>query len=203
MSPFQWTRKLFKTSIDPSFSTYDKGLESSKRDRLPLPSFIDSSSRSLTTRAVAAPEYCQNCQTYQLQDVSCLEIPLQNDYAHAPYVCIACVEQSPQTADTGESHPQSSPWENSSPSFYQGSPDNSRIIFCVICVGILPDSKFPDGRIAESCKHEPNVCLDCIEKSIVESLDNDLPQIIGCPQCGVTMSATDVWRFSETPTYQR
>lgn len=203
MSPFQWTRKLFKTSINPSSSSFDKGLESSESVGLHSISFVNSPSRSLSTRAVSAPEYCQSCQIYQRQNVSYLEVPPRDDYVPIPYICIACVEQLSQTADTGESHPQFSSWNSSPPPSYQGSPDNSSIFFCIVCIEILPESKFPDGRIAESCKHEPNVCLDCIEKSIVESLDNDLPQIIGCPQCGITMSATDVWRFSETPTYQR
>ena len=203
MSPFQWACKLFKGSNNPSSSSFHKGLESSERVRLHSLSFVNSPNRSLSTQVVSAPEYCQHCQIYQRQDISYLEVPPRNDYIPTPYICIACVEQLSQAVDTGETHPEFSSWNSSPSPSCQGSPDNSRIFFCIICVGILPESKFPDERIAESCKHEPNVCIDCIEKSIVESLDNDLPQIIGCPQCGVTMSATDVWRFSETPTYQR
>lgn len=203
MSPFQWTRKFFKTFINPSSSRLDKNLDSWEIVRPPLLSPVNSSSRSLSTRAVSAPPYCQICQICQPPDVSFPEAPPRNDYVPTRTTCIACVEQSSQTADTAEAHPRSSPQNNSPPPSYRGSLDNSRIIFCIACLGILPYSKFPDGHIAESCKHEPNVCLDCIEKSIVESLDNDLPQIIGCPQCGVTMSAIDVWRLSETATFQR
>ena len=203
MSPSQRARKLFKKSNNPSLSTSDKKLESSESVRLSLLSFANSSRRSLSTRAVSAPPYCQICQICQRRDVSFPEASPRNDHVPTPCICIACVEQLSQTADMGEVHPQSSAWNNSPAPSYRSSPDNSRILFCIACIRELPDSNFPDGRIVESCKHEPNVCLDCIEKSIVESLDNDLPQIIGCPQCGVTMSVTDVWRFSGTRTFQR
>lgn len=65
--------------------------------------------------------------------------------------------------------------------------------------------KFPDQSIHESCQHEPFIYLDCLEKSIVGSLDADTPQIVGCPQWGNIIFAlgrvafqprSDLWELS-------
>lgn len=82
-------------------------------------------------------------------------------------------------------------------------PDKLKMNFCIICFRDLPESEFPDGRILESCHHKSVICLDCLEESVVEGLDVDLPQVVGCPQCGVTMSANDVWRFSRARISER
>ena len=186
MSPFQWTRALFTRS---------------RRRKPDMQGFyLNSASSSLSVPTESAPLCCQFCRQ---QDIPFPEASPENDDIPMPSACIACVNQLSQSGHRGVFHPQSSSSNNSQIPLCGSSPDDSKILFCISCVRILPDSKFPDGRIVEACQHEPEVCIDCIEKSIVEGLDNDLPQAIGCPQCGATMSVLDVWRFSGNQTFER
>ena len=117
-----------------------------------------------------------------------------------PTICIACVEQSLSAMNTsGQNSDNSSTIDSQAAARRQAF----GYLLCLACHKPLPASFFPDGRIVESCQHEPEVCLDCIEKAIIESLDNDLPQCISCPQCGRTMSPIDIWRFSGNFTFKR
>jgi hypothetical protein len=117
-----------------------------------------------------------------------------------PIICIACLEQSLSTTDTGECRIEDSPTCDTRA---RARGKALRDLFCMTCHRPLPASTFPDGNILESCRHEPEVCLECIENAIIESLDNDLPQCVSCPQCGDAMSALDVWRLSTSDTFQR
>jgi hypothetical protein len=122
------------------------------------------------------------------------------DSVAPPAICIACIEQSLSTMHVGEHHVDNSSVGNS-PAGHRGN--TLRYLPCVACHRSRPTSAFPDGHVAESCQHQPEVCLDCIEKAIVEDLDDSLPNCISCPQCGDAMSAVDVWRLSSTGTFTR
>lgn len=195
MSPIRWTRQLF---------TRSRGRKPDKESI-----YLNSAISSLTVPTESAPLCCQFCRQ---QDIPFPEASPGIDDILMPSACIACVKKLSQPRRRGGFHPLLSSSNisqiplyrnNSQIPLHRSSPGDSKILFCIACVRILPDSKFPDGPIVESCQHEPEVCLDCIEKSIVEGLDNDLPQAIGCPQCGATMPVLDVWRFSGNETFQR
>lgn len=113
------------------------------------------------------------------------------------------VERSSQTADTGEIHHQSSSANDHEASFHRISLNDLKMRSCITCFRTLPESEFPNGRILESCQHEPVICLDCLAESIVKSVDADLPRVIGCRQCGVPMSPNDVWQFCRTRILER
>jgi hypothetical protein len=118
----------------------------------------------------------------------------------SPAICIACVEQSLSAMNTSRQSIDDSSTSDSQAAAHRHA---LRYLPCLACHKPLPASFFPDGRIVESCRHEPEMCLDCIEKAIIESLDNDLPQCISYPQCGRTMSPIDIWRFSGNLTFKR
>ena len=74
---------------------------------------------------------------------------------------------------------------------------------CCACRQELEASDFPEVQIASYCSHGPHTCIYCIKESIVRMLDEGLPEIISCPQCGVVMLDEDIWRFTDQTTYQR
>ena len=113
------------------------------------------------------------------------------------------IELSSQTMNSGEIFHQSPSQNKLRARFNETRPDKLRMNFCITCFRDLPESEFPGGRILESCYHKSVICLDCLEESVVESLNVHLPQVVGCPQCGVTMSANDVWRFSRARISER
>ena len=144
-----------------------------------------------------APACCAICEQ---DDGPFPEASPWEDSVAPPAICIACIEQSLSTMHIGEQHTDGSSMGSSE----AGKRRNTlRYRPCVACHRSRPTSAFPDGHVVESCQHEPEVCLDCIEKTIVEDLDNDLPHCISCPQCGDPLSAVDVWRFSSTGTFTR
>jgi hypothetical protein len=144
-----------------------------------------------------APACCAVCQQ---EDGPFPEASPWEDSVAPPAICIACIEQSFSTMHIGERHTNSPPTGNfqtrTRRNLFQYRP-------CVTCHRPRFASSFPDGHIVESCRHEPEVCLDCIERAIIECLDNDLPHCISCPRCGEEMSAVDVWRLSSTGTFTR
>ena len=117
-----------------------------------------------------------------------------------PNICITCIENSRSIATVGECSTDAIPTDGSQAGARRTIPS---YLPCVTCQRPLPASEFPVGYIVESCRHEPDICLDCIEKFIVEGLDHGLAQCISCPQCGEPMSKTDVWRLSGSSTFQR
>ena len=173
MSPSRWTRKLFKRFHKPSPATFDQGPASSQF--LATDDFFDQSHPSLNT---------------------------DEGFEQEPQSDNVQIEPLSQAADAGANYQQSSS-DNYQAPLWQINPDDLKMLFCRTCFRTLPESEFPEGPILESCQHEPVICLDCLEGSIVEGLDVNLPQVIGCPQCGVTMSANDVWRFSRARTFER
>lgn len=182
------TRGLVDEWIPSSFATsYANEINSSRGSR-------NSSAFAFTE---SAPERCLICEQ---KNASFSQVSPWDDSATPPAICIACVERSLSIAETGDIGAHPSPKRG-----FQAPPrgNDSNLLICWACYRQLLASDFPDGYIVESCQHEPNICLDCIEKSIIESLDIDLPQIIGCPQCGNTMSAIDIWRLSGVKTFER
>lgn len=124
-------------------------------------------------------------------------IPPWDDLTTLPALCVTCVDQSLRIANESEIGVH----DTSTGSPIRGTDlDNQP---CLVCQRQLSASEFPEKYIVESCQHQPNICLDCIENSIIECLDNDLLQMISCPQCGEVMSADEVWRFSRANTYER
>jgi hypothetical protein len=144
-----------------------------------------------------APAHCGICQQI---NGPFPEASPWDDSITPPAICIACIEQSLSSMSIGEHRTDDFAAGNSQAGAHRKA---LRYLPCVACHRPLPSSAFPDGHIVESCRHEPEVCLDCIEKAIIESLDNDLPQCVSCPQCGEGMSVVDVWRFSGTGTFKR
>jgi hypothetical protein len=152
---------------------------------------------SSTISVDPAPAGCAICQQ---ADGPFPEVSPWEDSVAPPAICIACIEQSLSTMDSCERSTDDPPTSDSQAT---GHGQALRYLPCMVCNKPLPASAFPDGHIVQSCRHEPEVCLDCIEKAIIESLNNDLPQCISCPQCGETMSAVDIWRFSGNGTFKR
>jgi hypothetical protein len=74
---------------------------------------------------------------------------------------------------------------------------------CKTCRETLAASEFPDRYVTAECAHRPNVCISCVENSIIQTLDEDLPEIISCPECGKPMTGDDIWRFSGPGTFKR
>lgn len=194
---FRRTGVLVEKLVHPPSTSSHKG----SNDVAQVSVLDDTSTGSSSTTSVAsALERCVICE----QTYTSFPKASQREHSIPPQgICIACVEQSLGIADTDEYHTQQSPSSDFQASFLRIDTDGSDHLFCLGCHQRLPLSNFPEGFIVESCRHEPGVCLDCIEKSIIESLDNELPQVISCPQCGDTMSEGDVWRFSGNQTFQR
>lgn len=152
---------------------------------------------SLNMSDSPAPATCAICQVAHGPFPEVL--PWEGSIA-PPAICVSCVEQSLSAMNTsGQSIDDPSTINSQAAARRQAL----GYLRCLDCHRSLPASLFPDGRVVESCQHEPEVCLDCIEKAIIESLDNDLPQCISCPQCGRTMSPIDIWRFSGNVTFER
>ncbi|KAI9769205.1 MAG: hypothetical protein M1840_004334 [Geoglossum simile] len=74
---------------------------------------------------------------------------------------------------------------------------------CKTCRETLATSEFPDRYVTAECAHRPNVCISCVENNIVQTLDEDLSEIIACPECGKPMTDDDIWRFSGPGTFER
>lgn len=182
------TRGLIEVWISSVYAT-------SNMDEMNSGETSQNSSCSASTKS--APERCLICEQ---ANASFPEVSPWDDSATPPSICIACVERSLSIADKDKKGAYCSPTS----SLQASPPENaSKTTFCLECYRRLLTSDFPERYIVESCQHEPNVCLDCIEGSIIRCLDADLPQIISCPQCGDMMSAVDVWRLSGVQTFER
>jgi hypothetical protein len=148
-----------------------------------------------------APGCCAICEE---SDGPFPEASPWEDSVAPPAICVACIEQSLLTMHIGEHRTESATDDFSvSNSQTENHRNSLRYLPCVVCHRSRLASTFPHGHVVESCRHEPDVCLDCIEKAIAESLDHDLPHYISCPQCGDAMSSIDVWRLSSTGTFAR
>ena len=193
-----WARgQTEPTSPPPGSPPYSAG-DSESTDAADVESTTENcqnSSSSLPPEST--PEYCAVCQQ---ANVTFPEASPWDNSSAPPPICIACVLQSSSIAETGRVNSytfQSSDFGTS----HLGNP--LRCIPCVACHWLQSSSGFPDRHIVESCRHYPEVCLSCIEESIIESLNNDLPQCISCPQCGDAMPELDIQRFCGDKTFQR
>ncbi|KAI1122433.1 hypothetical protein F5Y10DRAFT_254024 [Nemania abortiva] len=62
---------------------------------------------------------------------------------------------------------------------------------------------FPSPYISPFCLHKPRQCLDCIEKNIELTIDQELPKLISCPECGTRLDDNDVFRLATEELYER
>ena len=173
------------------------GAENVRGDTTDIACCLACQNSGSSTSIGTVPAYCAICEQ---PDGPFPKVSPWRDSVEPPTICISCIEQSSSTANTGER-----PTNDFRTGSLQAEARGGALkdMPCVACGRSLPASVFPSGYVVESCRHEPEVCLDCIENAIMESLDNNLAQCIGCPQCGDAMSAVDVWRYSRTDTFQR
>ena len=174
-----------------------------RRERVPnkasIPPYSASTSqqsKSFTSLDLAS----RSCSICRKANVPFAERSRWDDTISRLNICIECVEVSLSVTNNDSNDNHTSPSGDFRDSTRGKSHTDSR---CTLCYRFLSASDFPDGYITRSCRHEPRVCLDCMEKSIIESLNSDLATCILCPYCTEPMSAVDVWRFSGHETFLR
>ena len=74
---------------------------------------------------------------------------------------------------------------------------------CVVCDEALINSNTPNRRITLSCQHEPDVCLDCLARSITVQFESKVWDNIDCPSCGDRLAFEDVQAFGTAETFSR
>lgn len=74
---------------------------------------------------------------------------------------------------------------------------------CLTCVEDLTPRKFPKKGLAKECNHEPNVCKDCLTRSI----DIQIPDVawdqVQCPECSVILPFEVVKNYASPETFER
>ena len=74
---------------------------------------------------------------------------------------------------------------------------------CIICLDPFTSSTTPTSMVTSDCRHEIDVCLPCIAKSIVADLDTKEANQITCPSCPHLLGYQDVKAFIDPQTFER
>ncbi|KAI9775392.1 MAG: hypothetical protein M1839_001247 [Geoglossum umbratile] len=174
---------------------------------------------SSTGQVTLETTQCTTCRK-SLDSAFYPRLPITRDCSHASEVCLLCVEsavalsvEAPFVDEIYCPHPtcaQQLSQEDvkrvtSSGTFerFADATRSDRERQCRRCHNVLIGYEFPDGNVTAECAHRPNVCISCIENIIVQTLDEDLLEIISCPECGKPMTNDDIWRFSRQSTFER
>ncbi|KAI1157930.1 hypothetical protein F5B18DRAFT_668633 [Nemania serpens] len=77
------------------------------------------------------------------------------------------------------------------------------MVTCKGCRRRGPNLAFPIPYISPFCLHKPRLCLDCIQKSINLTVDQELARLISCPECGTQLDDNDIYRLTTEELYER
>ena len=73
---------------------------------------------------------------------------------------------------------------------------------CVICTETLPLSQFPEAGVTESCSHESNTCLECVNRHIQSQLESRMWDQLKCPECPAILRYADIREYATEATFQ-
>lgn len=73
---------------------------------------------------------------------------------------------------------------------------------CVICVETLPIFRFPEAKVTDTCSHESNTCLECVNRHIQSQLESRMWDQLNCPECPALLRYTDVQKVATQATFQ-
>ena len=90
----------------------------------------------------------------------------------------------------------------SSPSSSTNSSDGD-LGECVVCDKALTISNSPNRPITLTCEHKPDVCRDCLAKSIRIQFKGKMWDNINCPTCNARLGHEDVQAFGTAKTFRR
>ncbi|KAI1349305.1 hypothetical protein F5Y01DRAFT_306143 [Xylaria sp. FL0043] len=77
------------------------------------------------------------------------------------------------------------------------------MVTCGGCYRRGPNLVFPSPYISPFCLHEPHLCLDCVQRDIELTIDEELTKFISCPECGAQIDDNDVFRLTTSELYDR
>ena len=72
---------------------------------------------------------------------------------------------------------------------------------CIICLETLNADRFLMRKVTSSCKHEPNICLDCLRQSIASQFTGKIWNQICCPSCNERLEYHDIKAFADTVVF--
>jgi hypothetical protein len=75
---------------------------------------------------------------------------------------------------------------------------------CIVCAEDKSWARFPENSPTTRCKHDPNTCLDCIEKHIKTELEDKIfhEKIVRCPECSEPLDTSEVQKHADPGTFE-
>ncbi|KAI0430894.1 hypothetical protein F5Y09DRAFT_306433 [Xylaria sp. FL1042] len=77
------------------------------------------------------------------------------------------------------------------------------MVTCGGCSRTGPNLVFPSPYISPFCLHKPRLCLDCVQRNIELTIDQELTKFISCPECGAQLDDNDIYRLTTSELYER
>ncbi|KAI1118013.1 hypothetical protein F5Y14DRAFT_400847 [Nemania sp. NC0429] len=77
------------------------------------------------------------------------------------------------------------------------------MVTCKGCHRRGPNLVFPIPYVTPFCLHKPRLCLDCVQKNIKLTIDQELTKFISCPECGTQLDDNDIYRLTTDELYKR
>lgn len=74
---------------------------------------------------------------------------------------------------------------------------------CTICVESKWALHFPSARISETCAHELDICLECIQNSIRADFDSKQWNEVSCPECNARLDSSAIVKYADAETFSR
>jgi hypothetical protein len=82
--------------------------------------------------------------------------------------------------------------------------NTSRVKDCVICTDEKALGLFPLQTPTSTCNHDPNTCLDCLQKYIQTQAGDGMinEQSIKCPECSNPLDLAEIQKYADPDTFQ-
>jgi hypothetical protein len=82
--------------------------------------------------------------------------------------------------------------------------NTSRVKDCVICTDEKALGFFPQQTPTSTCKHDPNTCLDCLQKYIQTQVSDGMinEQSIKCPECSNPLDLAEIQKYADPDTFK-
>ncbi|KAI0490654.1 hypothetical protein F4859DRAFT_15858 [Xylaria cf. heliscus] len=81
--------------------------------------------------------------------------------------------------------------------------DKDDMMACKGCYRRGPDLVFPLPYISPFCLHKPRLCLDCVQRNIELTIDQEVAKFIPCPECGTQLDDNDIYRLTTAGLYEK